>query len=153
MKIIRDVLKFEISNDRESYNVVSCDKNVVSVEIPSFYNELPVKRILNKAFSECTKLKEIIINEGVIEIGDYSFEKCCSLYFISIPDTVLKIGCGAFYSCGKLREIILPYSLGEETNMNLFYGCYSLSVVFVPKSLKDILRRLSYSEKCIYCYY
>lgn len=150
MKIIRDVLKFEISDDRESYNVVACDKNVVSVEIPSFYNGLPVKRILDKAFSECTKLKEIIINEGIIEIGDFSFEKCISLYFISIPNTVLKIGPGAFYYCEKLRQMILPNSLGEETDSRFFYANYSLSEVLIPKKLSNKFKKYSYEDKFIY---
>ena len=45
------------------------------------------------------EVKELVIPNGVTEIGSYTFSGCTSLSSITIPDSVTEIGEGAFQSC------------------------------------------------------
>ena len=57
------------------------------------------------AFFECHTLREIIIPNSVILIGDYAFYNCNSLTELVIPDSVTSIGVGVFEECSSLSEI------------------------------------------------
>ena len=95
-----------------------------------------LKKIGALAFSE-TKLKKIVIPEGVVEIEDGSFSKCNYLSVVSLPSTVRIIGEDAFLRC-PISKIILPESI-EEIGRDCFYGCL-LENLRVPKGLKKIGR-------------
>ncbi|MDY5935369.1 MAG: leucine-rich repeat domain-containing protein, partial [Oscillospiraceae bacterium] len=49
--------------------------------------------------------KEVVIEEGVKSIGNYTFYKCRNFTSISIPDSVISIGVGAFIDCNGLESI------------------------------------------------
>lgn len=53
------------------------------------------------AFYNCEEIIEIILNEGVTEIGEYAFYNCYNLTSIEIPSTVTFIGNNAF----SLQEV------------------------------------------------
>ena len=57
------------------------------------------------AFLNCGNIEEIILNEGITEIGPRVFEKCTSITSIDIPDSVTSIGDLAFYGCTNLKTI------------------------------------------------
>ncbi len=63
-------------------------------------------RIPNRAFSGCTKLRNVNLCEGIMIIGDYAFENCLSLLSIELPSTVNGITSSAFSSAPSLVEII-----------------------------------------------
>lgn len=75
-------------------------KEMVRVDIPGSINFMPVK-IGDYAFQNCTKLREIVINEGVEIIGSRAFA-CLSVgedeVSITLPSTIREIGYAAF-SC------------------------------------------------------
>ncbi|MBR2042088.1 MAG: leucine-rich repeat protein [Oscillospiraceae bacterium] len=50
------------------------------------------------------EIKEIVIEEGVTDIGDFAFASLASLEKVTIANTVTEIGKGAFLSCGNLTE-------------------------------------------------
>ena len=52
-----------------------------------------------KAFRNCTSLENIIIPSSVTEIEDYAFNNCTALKSITIPSSVTKIGNTAFWNC------------------------------------------------------
>lgn len=54
-------------------------------------------------FYECKYLCEIIIPNGVAEIGDRAFGFCSSLTKVYIPLSVTRIGDMAFDGCGKVK--------------------------------------------------
>src|SRR5574344_1303041 len=68
---------------------------------------------------EVSKIKNVIIEEGVTSIGNYAFCECRNMTGVSIPSTVTEIGEGAFMLCG-LKEIKLPEKLKtiEEAAFN-----------------------------------
>ena len=81
--------------------------------------------------------KEIVIPNGVEEIGDSVFDACRSLQFVTIPGSVKKIGENAFYNCYSLQSIIVSNGVKEIGNFAFAY-CSSLQSITIPGSIKEI---------------
>ena len=98
-----------------------------------------VKRIGGYAFSTNSwngneSPADVIIEEGVEEIGNYTFAKCSNFISISLPSTIRSIGCDAFYKCSKaafhlnaenqyvqtyLEYEFIPYQIGTDAEYRL----------------------------------
>lgn len=89
------------------------------------------------AFSECSFIKNIVIPNGVTEIGSYTFRECTSLHSIKIPDSVKIIGYYTFENCVSLSEITLPKQL-KEIGTAVFKNCSSLKKVVIPDTVTTI---------------
>lgn len=85
------------------------------------------KKIGNKAFYECLQLEQIILPEGVTEIGDYAFEYTPAK-IPGIPSTVTSIGKYAFDEATGLQDGTLPASL-TSLGTYAFSGCTALKNV------------------------
>ena len=124
--------------------------NLTSVTIPN-----SVTNIGNGAFSGCSSLitvtlnsdsivskvyssnsniknifglqvKEYILGEGVVNIGDYTFSGCDNLTTITIPNSVTSIGNRAFYNCSNLTSVTIPNSV-TSIGYGAFEGCSGLT--------------------------
>lgn len=73
------------------YSAFDSNESITSVFIPS-----SVKTIGIDAFSCCTNLKKVTMEEGVEEIGNWAFYGCERLTDINIPDSVTTINKDAF---------------------------------------------------------
>ncbi|MBO4508623.1 MAG: leucine-rich repeat protein [Spirochaetaceae bacterium] len=89
------------------------------------------------AFSGCSALTSITIPESVTSIGDYAFHFCTSLASITIPNRVTVIGDFAFYYCTALASITLPNSVTSIGHC-AFGGCISLTSIIIPSSVTSI---------------
>ncbi|MBE6195970.1 MAG: leucine-rich repeat domain-containing protein [Rikenellaceae bacterium] len=93
----------------------------------------PVTSIGNRAFYECSKLKNITIPNGTRTIGEFAFCHCRGLITIAIPDSVTSIDGFAFSSCSGLTTISIPdnvTSIGDGpfahcSSLKAFYGKYA----------------------------
>ncbi len=56
-------------------------------------------------------IKEVVIEKGITEIGNYTFSNYPQLMSVSIPDSVTSIGVSAFNECEKLTGIMIPASV------------------------------------------
>lgn len=77
---------------------------------------------------------EIIIQDGVTEIGDFTFYGCGNIQNITIANSVKTIGSDAFSGCSGLTSVIIPdntTSIGEYA----FAECSNLSSVQIGKSV------------------
>ncbi|MBR3310710.1 MAG: leucine-rich repeat domain-containing protein [Solobacterium sp.] len=83
--------------------------------------------------------KDVVIPEGVREIGDYAFYGAHMMETVSFPDTLKAIGMNAFYDCACLKEAILPESL-EYLAPAVFSRCSGLKRVWLPDSLTSLPR-------------
>ena len=52
-------------------------------------------------------IQELVIEEGVEELGDLSFRTCSSLSKVTIPKSVERIGEMAFYNCDCLDSVTI----------------------------------------------
>lgn len=138
-------------------SLVSVEKDVESLVIPSKAGGEPVVRIGEAALESCTALTDLVIEDGVQIIEPGAFFYCLSLEHIEIPDSVTEIGGYAFANCYALHEIELPphlktiseylfyYNIGleeitlppetEQVGYMSFAGCYSLRAMHLPASL------------------
>lgn len=102
------------------------------LELPSSLDDLKVSRIGDYAFAY-SSLENIIIPEGVLEIGACAFNACYRLTDIRLPSTLKRIEADAFLCCTALEQISFPKELqylGDEA----FYNCQNLKTATVPDS-------------------
>ena len=96
-----------------------------------------VTAIGNRAFWECTSLKEVTIPQSVTSIGDYAFNICHNLTSVTIKDAATSIGEEAFGGCTSLTTL----KLGEKIKTIgdfAFYSCSALTEVIIPQSVTSI---------------
>ena len=95
-----------------------------------YYDDIPW-------YSQRDKIKKVVIEKGVTNIGSYAFEDCSGLTSITIPNSVTRIGKYAFYYCTSLTSVTIPESV---TNFGdcAFYGCSALTSITIPNSVASI---------------
>lgn len=99
---------------------------------------LPVKEKINdEEYRNNSALKEIIIPEGVKEIGKRAFAGCYSLEKIVFPSTLEEIGQEAFKSCIELKQIVIPNNV-KKIGLQAFEWCSSLEHVEIGENVKEI---------------
>jgi len=84
-----------------------------------------------------SKIKTLIIPEGVTEVKQYAFYNWRELTSIKLPNSVTKIGAYAFSGCTGLTEFVIPDSV-TEIGEQLFWGCKNLGNVIIGNSIKII---------------
>jgi|GEM_PF-2944596 len=89
-------------------------EQIISLEIPSEIEEMPVTVIGDSAFGDCDSLESIVM-----------------------PDSIKGIDQGAFFECTKLGAIRLPSSL-RYIDRYAFYNCTNLSLSFIPNLIRGI---------------
>ena len=96
-----------------------------------------VRLIGDYAFRHCKQLEEVVLCEGLLEIGSYAFKSCTALKRIDIPSSVENIGSHAFDYCTKLKEVDLSDGL-LEIGSHAFDSCEKLEYFKVPSSVSAI---------------
>ena len=84
---------------------------------PADKRRYKVAKVANFAFSLCSKLTAVTLEEGIKEIGENAFSGCNALQTIGYPASLTAIGRGAFAGCSQLRHAQLPEnlaSIGQE---------------------------------------
>ena len=66
--------------------------------------------IVDRQFSSCTSLSEIVISDKVKTIGDYAFSGCSSVSNLVLGNNVTSIGSYAFVDC-NLTSVTIPESV------------------------------------------
>lgn len=125
----------------ESYAYYGCS-SITSVNIPN-----SVIRIGDNVFGKCQNLtsvelhcgyvgpwfsgypiKNLILGNEVISIGDFAFRFCNQLSTVTIPNSVTSIGKSAFESCSGLTAVTLSSKLSEIGDQ-AFFGCKNIKEV------------------------
>ena len=87
-----------------------------------------VLKIGNQAFAYCKKLRKVTMHDAVSGIGSEAFEYCPLLAEINIPEAVTFINDEAFLGCTSLTEITLPSNL-ESLGSSVFQNCNNLTTI------------------------
>ena len=88
-------------------------------------------------FSQRDKIKKVVIEKGVMNIGNHAFHGCSSLSSITIPNSVTSIGNSAFENCSRLSSITIPNSVTWIGN-SAFHSCSGLTSISIPNSVTGI---------------
>ena len=83
------------------------------------------------------KIKKIVIENGVTNIGQCAFDKFIYLTSVTLPNSVTSIGYEAFKGCSSLTSITIPNSV-RSIESYAFYDCSSLTSVTIPNSVTSI---------------
>ena len=107
--------------------VIGCSATEGNVEIPEHVEGLPVTAIGEQAFSGTSpqsRLRGIIIPEGVTRIGAYAFQGR-EIREITLPASLREIGAGILNGCRQLQRVRIRCSL-DLIGKDCFEGCLLL---------------------------
>ena len=96
-----------------------------------------VTNIGEGVFWDCTGLTEVTILAGVTSIDNYAFAGCRNLVSVSVPESVTSIGAYAFQSCNSLTTINIPAGVTSILN-HTFQDCNSLASITIPAGVTSI---------------
>ena len=122
--------------DDESYQVVGYKGDEEVVTVPSTFHGRPVTILYDGLFKGHTEIKEVIIPEGVTDIGGFVFDGCTSLERIHLPTTLKDIWQYAFARCG-IKEIHIPEKIKRLIPFT-FKDCKNLEKVFCMPGVEEI---------------
>ena len=84
--------------------------NSTDVVVPTYINDTVVSVIGNRAFENCTELKNITLADGYIKtIEGGAFYNCTGLTSVIIPDSVQSMGIETFAGCSNLESLTIPF--------------------------------------------
>ena len=118
-------------------------------EIKEFIIPNDVMTIGNRAFQNCSNLTSVTIPNSVTSIGDYSFSGCNGLISIDIPNSINHIGDRTFEYCTGLLSVNIPngvVSIGKYS----FVGCTDLASVSLPNSITSLGEGVFHSCENLY---
>ena len=80
---------------------------------------------------------DVVIPDGVREIGIQAFADCRDLTSVTIPEGVTAVEYNSFSGCVNLLTVIFPESL-KRIGIASFNRCISLSNVIIPDNVNEI---------------
>ena len=79
----------------------------------------------------------VIVEEGVLSIGDYAFSEHERLLDVTLPKSVSKLGLNSFRGCISIERQFLPDSV-NEIEEDAFAFCTSLKEINIPSGVGSI---------------
>jgi len=96
-----------------------------------------VTEIGSNVFRDDETVYSVVLPEGVVKIGDSAFEGCKKLKTVTFPSSLKTIGRHAFADCVSLSKAVFSGGL-EEVRQSAFDGCRKLKTVVLPDTLKRV---------------
>ena len=107
-------------------------ENLEYFEVPEETTELE-----DSLFTNCRKLKKVVLPEGLKRTGHYTFSGCWELEEINLPVSLMELGLELFKNCKKLKEIVIP-KLVITVPPRCFFGCLNLTKVTLSVNIRRI---------------
>lgn len=95
-------------------------------------------KVIGDAAFQNTRIKNIVLPEGLIRIDRYAFSGCKYLSSIVLPKTMKEIGSYVFLDCIRLQTVDTGDGL-EELGVGLFAECTALHTVHLGANIKKLL--------------
>ena len=96
-----------------------------------------VAEIPDDAFSDCKKLVDVQLNDGLQVIGERAFYYCVALRSVTVPSTVTELGEEAFNGCSMLAELQLNEGV-QVIGVLAFKRCTALQSVTMPSTVMEL---------------
>ncbi len=111
--------------------------NSTDVVVPTYINDTVVSVIGNRAFENCTELKNITLTDGYIKtIEGGAFYNCMGLTSVVIPDSVQSMGIETFAGCSNLENLTIPF-VGAKSGVKFTDSeIYPFGYIFSTQSLE-----------------
>ena len=120
-------IPFEIPDDAET---VVIPKGTICVGEEAFRTSITKASGVDRHHLHWTKLKKVILPEGVKKLETFAFDGCAFLEDIVLPESMVELGLGALSSTG-IRSIAIPENV-QEINISCFLRCEKLEEVKLP---------------------
>lgn len=91
----------------------------------------------DSAFEWCSELKSVTLPDSLTDIGEWAFAYCYSLTSVNIPDSVTSIGAWAFAECTSLVSVSIGDGVTSIGDL-AFQDCTSLTSITFGDSLAYI---------------
>lgn len=96
-----------------------------------------IEEIGKEAFTMCQSLVNVSLPSTLKTIGEMAFDSCFNLKSIDIPDSVTHIGYRAFGYCLNMESINLSKNL-EVLSDGAFYECRKLKTIDIPDKVTTL---------------
>lgn len=108
----------------------------------SFAGEFKVSDDITKihpfAFNNCKNITEVVLPEGLQEIGNGAFSNCTAMNTINLPTSLTVLGNNAFRNASSLiSDITIPTFITVIRN-DVFRGCSKIKNVTIPEGVTSI---------------
>lgn len=114
------------------------ETDVEDVIIPDGVKEIGSHAFASKdAFSCRSHIRKVIIPESVTKIGEEAFYCCMTLQSVHLPEGITEILPRTFKSCHSLQEVNIPAGV-RKIGERAFCGCITLENVALPEGLVEI---------------
>ena len=119
---------------------------VISINLGAFSDCDKLRRVVlpdsittigEDAFIHCDNLISVELSEGLTSIGKYAFAYCITLDSMTLPDGITSIGECAFKYCEKMTSVTLPKNL-TAISYRMFYECNWLGSIVIPDGVTSI---------------
>ena len=129
-------LKYEVLASGEveckGFTSTALAQNPTSVFIPgsvkSQGTEYKVYSIAANAFKNCTSLKYMYADWGIVEIVHDAFSGCSALYSVRLPSTIKVIDTYAFYNCSSMSVFGIAATTVPTVASSAFTGMKKCNV-------------------------
>lgn len=95
--------------------------------------------IEDMSFDGNTAIVELVIEEGITDIGGAAFRGCTNLKSVSFPESLEGFNMSSFGNCTSLESIEIPANVGFLPE-GVFGGCTNLKTVTLHEGLKGLGR-------------
>jgi len=134
LQVLADPIQSAISTNQKYY-VIAKQCMVEAGHKGQLKGEVKAVRVLcsrngkipPQAFSFCTEIRHVLVENGVKIVGEAAWRCCRQLQIVHLPDTVVGLLHGAFSKCQVLRVVVAPSC--KYFGTKVFEECCSLTQV------------------------
>ncbi len=110
-----------------------------------------VKQVAGNAFGDCANLREVVIPNNVVSLGERVFANCVSLNKVTVSNQIKELPERTFENGKSLLEVVLEEGTTKIGNY-CFTGCSSLLQVELPKTVSEFGRGAFFGCTSLTCF-